>query len=99
MVTGSLNGRQHTTGFVVHSSVYHRTEEALERVAFEYCEDADRQNVVYFEYRFNPFLGVKHGLTPEQYCEGMLSGLERGQKTFGIKARAILCFLRNDPGL
>lgn len=77
---------------------YHRTKECLERVAYEYCEELKRQNVIYAEIRYNPFSDVEGGLTGEEYCEGVIAGLERGAIDFGIKLRSILCFMRADPG-
>jgi adenosine deaminase len=71
------------------------TKEAVERVAYEYCEELGRQNVVYFELRHNP-MGKK--MEPEQYVEGVTAGLERGEKDFGVKSRQILAFIRGKPG-
>jgi adenosine deaminase len=70
------------------------TKEAVERVAYEYCEELGRQNVVYFELRHNP-MGKK--MEPEQYVEGVTAGLERGEKDFGVKSRQILAFIRGKP--
>ena len=77
--------------------ICHRTKEALERVAYEYCEDLKRQNVVYAEIRYNPFCEVEAGPTGEEYCEGVIAGLEKGEKEFGVKVRSILCFMRENP--
>lgn len=78
--------------------MFHRTKEALERVAYEYCEELRRQNVVYAEIRYNPFSEVVGGPTGEEYCDGVIAGLERGEKEFGVKVRSILCFKRENPG-
>ena len=71
------------------------TKEAIERVAYEYCEDMKRQNVLYFELRYNPTLG---SLDPEDYIEGVLAGTERGERDFGVKCRHIFGFMREHPG-
>lgn len=69
----------------------------MERIAYEFCEDSAKQNVVYAELRFNPLLSVPH-CSGEDYCEGIFTGLEKGHKDFGIKVRCILCFGREHPG-
>jgi len=76
---------------------YHSTKDALERIAYEFCEDSAKHNVVYAEYRLNPITGVPNTPAPDDYVQGVLSGLERGQKDFGIKVRVILCFMREAP--
>lgn len=65
----------------------------MTRIAYEFCEDMHRQNVVYAEYRFHPFF------KGEDYCEGIFEGLEKGEKEFGVKVRCIICFLREKPGM
>ncbi|XP_022240793.1 adenosine deaminase-like isoform X2 [Limulus polyphemus] len=80
--------------------------EALERVAYELCEDQAKQGVCYFEARFSPHLcsntdGLPpdeivspdddRAVTPKKVVESILKGLKRGEKDFNIKARAILC--------
>ena len=57
-------------------------------MAYEYCEELQRQNVVYAEIRFNPF--VEAGPSSEEYCDGIIAGLEKGEKEFGVKVRTIL---------
>ena len=53
--------------------------------------------MVYAEYRFSPYLeGAK--VLGEDYCEAIFAGLEKGQREFGIKVRAILVLMRNMPG-
>ena len=75
-----------------------RTKESLERIAYEFCEDGAKHNVVYAEYRFNPYSDVEGVCGAEEYCEGVFAGLTRGQRDFNIKVRCILCFLRERPG-
>ena len=64
-------------------------------MAYKYCEDMKRQNVLYFELRYNPTLG---SLDPEDYIEGVLAGTERGERDFGVKCRHIFGFMREHPG-
>jgi len=69
----------------------------LSRTAYEFCEDMQRQNVVYAEYRFHPCFNEKL-ISGEDYCEGLFEGLKRGEKEFKVKVRCIFCFIRNLPG-
>ena len=64
-------------------------------MSYEYCEEMERQNVVYFEIRYNP---MGHRMEPEEYIEGVIAGLKRGERDFRVKSRHILVFLRNKPG-
>lgn len=70
----------------------------MERVTYECVEELHRQNVLYAEVRYCPIREVEGGLTGEEYCEGVIAGLERGERDFGVKVRSILCFLRENPG-
>ena len=71
------------------------TKEAIERVAYEYCQDLQRQHVLYFECRYNP---MSPHMSPEEYIEGATAGLMRGERDFGVKSRQILDFMRDSPG-
>ena len=64
-------------------------------MAYEYCEDMKKQNVLYFECRYNP---MSKQISPEDYVEGIIAGLERGERDFGVKSRHILAFMREQPG-
>jgi adenosine deaminase len=78
-----------------------RTKEALERIAYEFCEDCKQQNVLYAEYRYNPFplSEVPGSPNGREFCDAIITGLERGQKEFGVTVRSIVCFMRQSPGL
>lgn len=67
--------------------------EAVERIAYELCEDQARDGVAYFETRYSPhFLASKEKkVTPELVVEAVNHGLDRGQTDFNIKARSIIC--------
>ena len=79
---------------------FYRTKEALERVAYEFCEDCKEQNILYAEYRYNPFPISDLPKSPRgaEYCDAVIRGLERGQKDFGVIVRSIICFMRERPG-
>ena len=85
--------------------------EAIERIAYELCEDQAASGVVYFETRYSPhtlvsttWLGVDNphkvqkAIAPRDVVTAVNSGLQRGEKNFGVKARSILCCIRGHPG-
>lgn len=74
-----------------------RTPEAIERVAYEMVEDAARDNVRYLEVRYCPLLSRGDGLTLDQVTAAELRGLARGEREFGVVARAVHCSLRHLP--
>jgi adenosine deaminase len=75
-----------------------QTPDAIERVAYEMCEDAAGDGVRYLEVRYCPHLSRERGLTLDEVLEAELRGLARGERDFGIVARAINCSLRHlDP--
>jgi adenosine deaminase len=77
-----------------------QTPEAIERVAYEMCEDAARDNVRYLEIRYAPTLSTRGGLTADEVLEAELRGLARGERDFGVVARVINCSLRHwDPAV
>lgn len=77
-----------------------QTPEAIERVAWEMCEDAAADGVRYLEVRYCPHLSRRGGLSLDEVMAAELRGLARGAQDFGIVARAINCSLRHfDPAL
>ncbi|KAK7866375.1 hypothetical protein R5R35_003297 [Gryllus longicercus] len=72
---------------------------AVERVAYEFCEDKAHQGVLYVEARYTPHMWLK-----TKDCRGMINelsdvvravnrGFARAEASEGIKARSILCVL------
>src|SRR5262245_40863104 len=57
-----------------------KSSEALERLAYELCEDCAADNVRCFETRIAPALVVKNGFGQQDAVLAILRGLERGQK-------------------
>jgi len=70
--------------------------EAIERIAYEVCEDAYLENVWHLELRFCPYLHTKKGLTAEEVVRAAIEGADRARKNFGISVGFILCGLKND---
>uniref|UniRef100_A0A131X8M7 adenosine deaminase n=1 Tax=Hyalomma excavatum TaxID=257692 RepID=A0A131X8M7_9ACAR len=66
--------------------------EAIERIAYELCEDQAREGVAYFEARYSPHLlaSKDKGVTAALVIKAVSHGLERGERDFGVKARSIL---------
>lgn len=83
-----LEGFAHTCGVM-------QTEEALERVAYEMLEDMKSDGVVYVETRFAPVFHTKKGLPWERVVKAVLTGLEKGEKDFGVRWGVIICAMRN----
>ncbi|MDI6641310.1 MAG: adenosine deaminase [Elusimicrobiota bacterium] len=68
--------------------------DAVERIAYELCEDAARENIKYLEVRFAPALQATDKFNMEEIVKSALSGLKSGSKDFKIHAEAILCCYR-----
>lgn len=73
-----------------------RNGPALERIAYEFCEDMARDNVRYCEVRFAPVLQQTPEFSMEDVVVSVLRGLERGQKDFPVTVKVILCCYRLD---
>ncbi|RCN50248.1 Adenosine/AMP deaminase [Ancylostoma caninum] len=69
---------------------------AIERIAYEMCEDQAANGVIYFEGRYSPQLLVdpKGDLTSTGVVEAVKRGFDRGEADFGVKARSIVCCIR-----
>lgn len=74
-----------------------QTPEALERAAWELCQDAAAEGVVYLEIRFAPLLHLRRGLLPEEVVEAVLAGTRRAEAELAIRTGLILCAMRNEP--
>ena len=80
--------------------------EAMERIAYEFCEDQSLCGVLYFEVRYSPHLLCTTDLQqpeekivpPRDIVEAVNRGLKRGERDFGVIARSILCCMRHMPG-
>ena len=89
---GSLD--EYLKAFDITLSVM-QTEDALERCAYELCEDAHRENVRYIEIRYCPMLHTTLGLRPAQVVEAVLRGCRSAKREFGIRYGVILCAIRS----
>src|ERR1041384_7647768 len=73
-----------------------QTEEALERIAYEFVLDVAAENVRYVEVRYCPALHTP-ALTLTQAVEAPLRGLRRAEQEVGTRANLIICALRTLP--
>lgn len=72
--------------------------DALERIAYELCEDAATENVRYTEIRYSPILLTRKGLPLPETVDAPLRGMRRAREAFGIESNLIICGIRNmDP--
>ena len=74
-----------------------QTAESLERTARELCEDGAAENVRYLEIRYSPVLHQQGDLTLEEAVEAPLRGIRQAETELGVKARLIICGIRNLP--
>jgi len=83
-----LDGFRHTIAVM-------QTAEALERIAFEFIEDMHHDGVVYAEVRFAPVYHCERGLTQDEVVRTVVRGLERGERSYGVKWGLIICAMRH----
>jgi len=88
-LTRYLESFEYTIGVLQSAS-------ALERAAFELCEDAAAENVAYIEIRFCPLLHTIEGLSPRDVVLATVAGCERAAEETGIEGRLLLTALRNE---
>ncbi|MBI4386439.1 MAG: adenosine deaminase [Elusimicrobia bacterium] len=72
-----------------------RDAPALERIAYELCEDCALENIRHVEVRYAPVLNATARFTVDDTIEAVLRGLSRGLKDFGVTSGVILCLFRS----
>ena len=85
---------EYLEGFA-HTCAVMQTRAAIERVAFEFIEDMNRDGVVYAECRFAPCFHLEKGLTPEAVVQAALDGFNRGRDKYGVEWGLIICGMRH----
>lgn len=65
------------------------------QLTVSYLESAKNDNIQHCEIFFDPQAHTVRGLVFDEVLEGIYSGLEYGQKEWGISSELIMCFLRN----
>ena len=72
-----------------------QTPDALERAAYELCDDVWRDGVRYFELRYSPILHTRAGMTSGESIEAVKRGMDRAEEDLGIRTGIIICGIRN----
>jgi adenosine deaminase len=95
-LAGFLSGFQYTSAPLTGDIV------AMERVAYEFCEDISSHGVLYVEARFCPHLlvspdGGEDSATADHILEAVLRGFDKGSVEFGVTVRTLLCCIRGLP--
>jgi adenosine deaminase len=75
-----------------------QNKDNIERVFFELCEDAARENVWHLEVRYCPYLLLEQGLSQEEVVEACARAGARAEKEFGMSVVQILCGLKHNDG-
>lgn len=81
---------------------------AIDRIAYEFCEDCFKHNIKYVETRYCPHLLAntadkpeyaieKGNVSPRDVVSIVCSALERGSRDFGITVKSILCGMTHRP--
>lgn len=73
-----------------------QSQEALERVMYEFLEDSAKDNIRYIEARFSPALHLNKGMSLNQVMEAVIKGKNQAEKDFNIKSNLIICGLRQN---
>ena len=73
-----------------------QTAPALERIAYEFVQDAASDGLRYVEVRYSPLLH-RPALRLAQAIEAPLRGLKRGEAETGTKVGLIVCGIRTRP--
>lgn len=71
-----------------------QSEEALERVMYEFLEDAAKDHIKYIEARFSPAFHLNKGLSLHQVMDAVIRGKQQAEKDFPIKSNLIVCSIR-----
>ncbi|GFG34195.1 hypothetical protein Cfor_08172 [Coptotermes formosanus] len=71
---------------------------AIERVAYEFCEDKAKNGVLYTEARYSPHFLLAENVPSDiqalsEVVRAVNRGFARGEESFHIKVRSILCTL------
>ncbi len=69
--------------------------DVVERIAYENCEDAKKENLKYVELRFAPPLQATKNFPISDVVKCVLRGVKQGSKDFGIKVGVIFCIYRS----
>jgi adenosine deaminase len=97
-VKDARNLEDYLARFGVTLSVMQHSE-AIERIAYELCEDAAAENVRYMEIRYSPILLTGEGLPLPETVEAPLRGMRRARDELGIDSSLIICGIRRNANV
>jgi hypothetical protein len=86
---------EYLTKYAITLSVM-QTAGALERIAYEFVQDAAAECLRYVEVRYSPLLH-RPALTLAQAIEAPLTGFRRAERETGTKVGVIVCGIRTMP--
>ena len=71
-----------------------KTKEDIFDISYNYCKKCKEQNVIYTEITIDPSMAIKNEIPLKDYFEGIIEGMEKGKKDFGINYKLIYCIIR-----
>ncbi|MFA6618418.1 MAG: adenosine deaminase [Candidatus Neomarinimicrobiota bacterium] len=73
-------------------------EASLERVTYELCEDAAKENIRWLEIRYSPILHTQKRMLTVDNIEAVFRGMRKAERDFNISGGVIVCGMRSfDP--
>lgn len=71
---------------------------SVERVTYELCEDAHKENIRWLEIRYSPILHTHGSMNTMDNLEAVIRGMKKAESDFGIMGGVIVCGMRSfDP--
>jgi adenosine deaminase len=71
---------------------------SIERIAYELCEDAAKENIKWLEIRYSPILHTQGGMKTMDNLEAVIRGTRKAEREFGISGGVIVSGMRSfDP--
>ena len=71
-----------------------KTKEDIFDISQGCCKKCKEQNVIYTEITIDPSMAIKNEIPLKDYFEGIIEGMEKGKKDFGINYKLIYCIIR-----
>ena len=71
-----------------------KTKEDIFDISYNYCKKCKEQNVIYTEITIDPSMAIQNEIPIKDYFEGIIEGMEKGKKDFGINYKLIYCIIR-----
>ncbi|ATI73857.1 adenosine deaminase [Mesoplasma florum] len=65
-------------------------------LAWNHLKNAKKQNVIYTEIFFDPQPHIKRGIHLYDVIDGLYQALEKAEKELDLKAKLIMCFLKDE---